>query len=298
METYIGIDLGGSKINGGLFNKYGEILERKTIDIRDVNNRNSVLESIKNIIDLLKKDNTKAIGIGSPGSIDSEAGIVLGIGGNLPNWANTDIKGYLKERFDLDVFVDNDGNTAALCESFLGAGKNFKDFIMITIGTGLGGGIYISEKIIPGSFYEGAELGHMILYPNGIVCNCGQKGCVERYVSGTAIEKLYFEKTGIIKKGEEVFKLYGKEDIASEIIDKFALDLSTFLLTLKNILDPQAIIIGGGVINSRVYWWDNMITIFKDNLNTNSKIEILPARYLNDAGMIGAARLAMIKAKK
>lgn len=295
MKTYIGIDLGGTKINGGLFNEYGEILDRKTIDIRNIATRDLVLDNIVSIIDILKKDNTKAVGIGSPGSIDSQRGLVLDIGGNLPNWANTDIKGHLEKKFDLEIFVDNDGNIAALCESFLGAGQNYKDFVMITIGTGLGGGIYLDKKIFPGSFYEGGELGHMILYPRGRTCNCGQRGCVEKYISGTSIEKSYFDKTGLVKKGEDIFKLYGKDQIASEIIDDFSTDLSIFLLSLKNILDPQAIIIGGGVINSSEYWWDNMLLKFKESLNTSSKIEILPAKYLNDAGMIGAARLAMIK---
>src|SRR5699024_3031305 len=123
--------------------------------------------------------------------------------------------------------------------------------IMITLGTGLGGGIWDKERgIWHGNNYQGAELGHSILYPKGRQCNCGQKGCAEQYISGTGIENTYREITGKDLTGEEIFE-NSTDSASKKTIDRFTQDLATFLVTIKNIFDPHGLIIGGGVINSK-----------------------------------------------
>ncbi len=295
MKKAIGIDLGGTSIQAGLVTDQGQILkklERPT----PTGGKTQVLNALKEIIVDLMEEGVIGIGIGSPGTIDSVNGRVLSIGGNIKDWAHTDIKGYLKNATgtvpSAFLAVDNDANAAALCEAWIGAGRDFRSFIMLTLGTGLGGAIYTREMgIYKGDKFQAGELGHAILYPHGRPCVCGQAGCVERYISGSALEDLYFEATGKKLKGKEIFALAQKEDKAKEIVDKFCENLAIYIASLKNILDPQAIIIGGGVINSKHIWWDKMIDYYQKHTNTPTA-EIRPAKYLNNAGIIGAARLA------
>lgn len=296
MEYVIGIDLGGTKINAGIVDEYGNIIKKESTSTSKTGNRIEILDKIAMLINKLTSEyEIKGIGIGSPGFIDSDKGEVLTISGNVIGWSGTKIKNELGKRFDYPIQVENDANAAAICEGWVGAGKDFDSFVMITLGTGLGGGIIVNNNLIRGSHYQGAELGHAILYPNGVRCNCGQYGCVERYISGTAVEYFYEEKTGIKLTGEEIFANYYNDEIAKGVIDKFANDLGWFLISLKNILDPEAIVIGGGVILSKDVWWDNMINHYLKNVNDDPSIRILPAKYLNDSGIIGAAKSILDK---
>lgn len=297
MKKVIGIDLGGTNIYGGLIDSEGSILKRAKRKTKVAKGREEVLALIGEVIEELLEDDVLGIGIGSPGFIDSKEGKVLNIGGNIEGWANTDIKGNLSSRFpNLPIYVENDGNVAALCEHWIGSGKNMKSFVMLTLGTGVGGAIYLEkEGILTGHRFQGAELGHAILYPKGEKCNCGQRGCVERYISGSAVERLYEEITGEKKKGEDIFKESLEDKTAKKLIDEYCENLAIYLVSLKNTFDPQGIIIGGGVINSREYWWDKMIAYYKEYSNDPETMEIVPAIYLNDAGMIGAGKIVFMK---
>ena len=187
---------------------------------------------------------------------------------------------------------------ALVCEKWLGAGEGYKDIVMITIGTGLGGAIY-NEKmgLLSGSHFQGAELGHVILHPNGEYCTCGQSGCAESYCSGTAIVRHYEELTRNKLSGEEIFKISNEDENAKKVIDRFTSDLAWFLTSLRNVFDPELIIIAGGVINSKDYWWDAVLENFKNYCHLSEEIEIKPAKFLNDAGVIGAGRIAMERLK-
>lgn len=293
MRKVIGIDLGGTSIYGGIIDEQGEILKKSQRETFSANSKMDVLNRISEVIEELLEEEILGIGIGSPGFIDSKNGRVLEVGGNIKDWKNTNIREEINKRFpSLPVFVENDANVAALCEHWIGGAKNLKTFIMITLGTGVGGAIYLeNEGILKGQGYQAAELGHAILYPFGEKCNCGQNGCVERYISGTAIERIYKEKSGDYKKGKDIFKDID-DKIATDVIEEFAKNLGVFLVSLKNIFDPEGIIIGGGVINSREYWWNDMMKNYKEFSNDPNSMKILPAIYLNDAGMIGAAKSA------
>ena len=208
MKKVIGIDLGGTSIYGGLIDEDGRILKRVSRDTAQ-EGRKVVLERITEVIkELIEGENIEGIGLGSPGVIDVKEGRVLSIGGNIKDWAGTRVREELSKEFEgLPIFIENDANVAAICEEWLGAAKGLDSFIMLTLGTGLGGGIYSKGAgIWYGKNYQGAELGHAILYPNGRLCYCGQKGCAEQYVSGNAVEKTYFEITGKNLKGKDIFK--------------------------------------------------------------------------------------------
>lgn len=300
MKKVIGIDLGGTSIYGGLINENGEILKRAERETGTGIGRRQVLNRISEVIkELIDGEKVEGIGIGTPGFIDSNEGKVLSIGGNIEDWAGTDIKGELSKDFpNIPIFVENDANVAGICESWIGAGKDLESFVMITLGTGVGGAIYTKkEGIWHGHKYQGAELGHVILYPKGRPCNCGQNGCVERYISGRAVEVLYEEKTKVKKKGKDIFKDTEDDEIARELVNSFAENLAIYIVTLKNIFDPQGIIIGGGVINSKEYWWNKTLDYYKRYSNNPEGMEIVPAIYLNDAGMIGAAKVVFDKIK-
>lgn len=298
MKKVIGIDLGGTSVFGGVINEKGQILKKIKKDTSTANDRIEVLNRIKAVIGELLQDGIIGIGIGSPGFIDTERGKVLEIGGNIKGWANTDIRKELKTSFPKHpIFVDNDANVAAMGEEWVGSGKDLKNFLMVTLGTGVGGAAFLEkEGILKGQNYQAAEFGHAILYPFGNKCSCGQNGCVERYISGTAIEARYKEKTGKHKKGKDIFKDIDDE-ISNKIVEEFTKDLAVYLVSLKNIFDPQGIIIGGGVINSKKYWWEKMVKDYKKLSNSPETLKILPATYLNDAGMIGAGKLVFERVK-
>ncbi len=299
MRKTIGIDLGGTSIKGGVVNENGEIIKKAERDTGKGVGSKEVLNRIGAVIRDLIDDEVIGIGLGSPGFIDSKEGKVLDIGGNIEGWAYTDIKGELSKEFpNLPIFVENDANVAGLCEGWIGASKGFKSFVLLTLGTGVGGCIYTEkEGIWSGNNFQGAELGHTILYPQGRECNCGQKGCVERYISGAAVERIYEEITGDFKKGKYIFRDSLTVKIDGELVDKFTQDLAIYIVSLKNIFDPEGIVIGGGVINSKEYWWDKMLAYYKEYVNNDKGLKIVPAIYLNDAGIIGAAKVAFDKTK-
>lgn len=297
MKYFIGIDLGGTAISGGIVSDTGEILKR--YKIKTSKSKSEVLDGIVETINALMDDEYEisGIGIGSPGNIDVEMGRVTNIGGNIVDWANTDIAGHMREHFpNMDVMVENDANCAALCEKWIGAGKDLDSFILLTLGTGLGGGIYLKgSNLIHGHNFLGGEVGHTIFVPDGRQCMCGQRGCTEKYISGTAIELNYLELTGERITGEEVVARLDSDQNARAALDAFAYDFGIFLTTIKNLLDPEGVIIGGGVIHSADHWWDAMLKSYEDHINNYSDINVIKAEYLNDAGIIGAASLPLFK---
>ena len=293
MTKTIGLDIGGTKIQGAVIDENGEILKTYRLETCAREGKDKVLDNISKIIDFLKTDEIEAIGVGTPGFIDSENGIVT-FAGNIDGWTGLNLKEELEKRSSLPVFVENDANIALVCEKWLGSGKGFDDIVMITIGTGLGGAVYNKKMgLLSGSNFQGAELGHIILHPNGEYCTCGQSGCAESYCSGTAIVRHYEELTRNRLEGQEIFELADKDENAKKVIDRFTSDLAWFLTSLRNIFDPQTIIIGGGVINSKNFWWNDVLEKFNEYCHLSEKIQIKPAKFLNDAGVIGAGRIAM-----
>lgn len=295
MKKVIGIDLGGTSIQGGLINEKGEILKRAQTDSGGQEGRAEVIRRIARLVkELLEEQDVEAIGLGSPGYIDIEKGRSLSVVSNISGWANTNIREEVARDLDLPIFVENDANLALLCEEWIGAARGLDPVIMITLGTGVGGSIYSkSSGIWHGAGYAGGELGHMILYPQGRKCNCGQKGCVEEYISGRAVETMYYELTGRKIRGQYIFANAENDKVCGNLRTEFIENLGLYLISLKNIFDPKGLIIGGGVINSRQYWWEETLKYYEENCNNPGDMKIVPASFTNDAGMIGAAKLAL-----
>lgn len=292
MDKVIGVDLGGTKINACLIDREGEILDRNSIDTQAKEGRDVVLNNIKKTIYGLDYKEAIAIGIGTPGFIDSENGIVT-FAGNIEGWSGLNLKKAVEEFVDVPVFVENDANIALLAEKWLGSCKDANDIVMITLGTGVGGAVYNSKRgMLTGSHFQGAELGHIILHPAGDYCTCGQHGCAEAYCSGSALSKNYKKLTGEDLSGEQILKRIETDSYAKEVLNTYQEDLAYFLTSLRNIFDPEVIVIGGGVINSKDIWWDGMIEKFNVVCNNTLNVSVIPAKFLNDSGVIGAGKIA------
>ena len=297
MEKVIGIDIGGTKINACLIDSEGKIIESKKVPTQADKGRDVVINNILDAIKYLSYKEAIAIGIGTPGFIDSDNGIVT-FAGNIKGWTGLNLKDAIQSQIGLPVFVENDANIALIAEKWIGAGKDYDNIVMITLGTGLGGAVYTKEgKLLKGSHYQGAELGHIIIHPDGDYCTCTQHGCAESYCSGTAITKEYKKLTGIEKTGLEIFESVSEDDNSKKVLEKYQTDLAIFLTSLRNIFDPDVIIIGGGVIHAKEIFWDKMIEKFHNYCNKPDDVKIVPADFLNNAGVIGAAKIAFERTK-
>lgn len=292
LNKALGIDIGGTEIKVGIVTDLGEILESSAI--RTGKEKDEIIKTLKEVINsYLEKHEVLGVGIGSAGSIDTVKGAVTEISGNIQDWAFTPLRDILEYEFPgIKFYFDNDANIALIAEKWIGAAKNHKNVLMLTLGTGLGGAIYIENcGIYRGSHFKGAEIGHAILYPKGRSCQCGQFGCAEKYISGVGIENNYFELTGVNLKGKEIIERYFSDNNSKEAIEFFTEDLAIFSISVKNILDIDCIVVGGGVINSKEIWWNSYLDKFKNKVNSEDNITIVPAEFSNTSGIIGAAKL-------
>lgn len=308
----LGIDLGGTNIVAGVVDENYKILataKRKTDCPRPADAilddmAAAALEAIEAAG--LKVEDIEAAGVGTPGAIDPVRGMVC-YANNLAFY-DVPMAQMLKDRTGIDFYIENDANAAAYGEFVAGAGKGTKDFIMITLGTGVGGGIIIDGKIYSGSNYAGGELGHTVISMDGEMCSCGRQGCWEAYASATALIRQ--TKQAMIKypdtvmwelcgndinavNGLTAFDAMRKGDKAGKIVvDKYIEYIAVGIANNINIFQPEIICIGGGISKEG----DNLIEPIKryvegDNYARfmESKAEIKVAELGNDAGIIGAA---------
>lgn len=315
MKNYvIGVDLGGTKISTAISTIEGEILKQTVVPTKAEEGEGPVLERIISTIEevlvsaKINSNEVEAIGIGSPGPLDSEKGIILTTP-NLP-FKNYNLVNPIKEKFGLPVFLDNDANVAAIGESMFGAGKGKKNIVYFTVSTGVGGGAVLNGQAYRGNTSNALEIGHMTVNPNGPRCNCGNVGCLEAISSGTAIAKA--AKEAVNSKVEtslrqydkitsyEVFKEADKGDkVAKYIIDNALNYLGVGVANAISIFDPEMIIIGGGVTNAGKIVFDKV----REVVNTRcfkamaESCEIVPAGLGTDAGVVGAVALAILESK-
>ncbi|SHG99602.1 ROK family protein [Tepidibacter thalassicus] len=312
-NLYCAIDLGGTKINIGIMTKDGEVLDNIKIPTEVEKGPENALNNIKNTIyELLnrlnlKKEDLKGIGIGSPGPLDSERGVIIE-SANLKGWKNVEVVKALSEDFkDIPIKLENDGNAAALGEYLFGFGKNSRNFIYITVSTGVGGGAIIDGKLQRGANSNAFEVGHTIISINGPKCNCGNNGCLEAFASGTAIERIAEEKLlqgnesliSQIKgegklKAEHVFEAAKKGDkLALEIVENEGYYLGIGLFNIIALYNPEKISIGGGVSNCLDMFYDKMIsTINSMSLKPSREICEIKKAQREDCGLVGAGALA------
>lgn len=292
IEMVVGIDLGGTKIAGVLTSPSGKILMDVNIPTEAHKGKKQVINNIKKAIDMLMKSRKvklKAIGIGAPGPILYEKGIVFDAP-NLPGWKRVNLKKVLEKEYDVPVFVDNDANCAALAEAWFGAGKMAENFIYMTVSTGIGGGIIINKHIYRGRLGSAGEFGHMIIDSKGPKCGCGNNGCLETLASGTALKRI----TGMEGIAVELAARQGNKE-AKKAVQEIVHHLSIGIGNLVNIFNPELIVIGGGVSNMRELIFTPLRKEFKKHaLNLPARsVKIVKAKLGDKAGMLGAAALCL-----
>ncbi|MEA3493204.1 MAG: ROK family protein [Candidatus Margulisiibacteriota bacterium] len=288
----IGIDLGGTKIAGVLATPSGKILMDVNIPTEAKKGKKTVINNIKKAIDMLissKKVKIKAIGIGAPGPILYEKGIVVEAP-NLPGWKKVRLKEIFEKEYNVPVFVDNDANCAALAEAWFGAGKFAKHFLYMTVSTGIGGGIIINKKIYRGATGTAGEFGHMTINIDGPRCGCGHYGHLEAHASGTAMKK----KVGMEAVSVELAARQGDKK-ALKAIEETAHYLAIGIANLVNIFNPEMVVIGGGLSNMRELLFKPVRRDFKKYALTlpAKSVKIVKAKLGNQAGVLGAAALCL-----
>lgn len=300
----VGVDIGGTTIKHGICSSEGKLLTYGSADTPASSSREAILELLKKLIleDLNyaseKKIAINAIGVGTPGSVDIESGFLTGSTPNFTHWCNVPIKDFLFNALQIPVFADNDANLMAYGEYLFGSGRQKKDVICLTLGTGIGGGIIINGEIYRGSFYCGSELGHTTIDFKGRKCNCGGIGCLETYASATALVRDYNAAHAgrKVDNTRQIFEnLENGESTARDIIEKYIHYLGAGLANFVNIFNPQTIILGGGVSEAGEWFIEKVRHSTRSCAMETSfrNVEIVSALLGNRAGMLGAAAFAL-----
>ena len=310
---YIGIDLGGTFIKGGIVNALGEIIACDKTPTESEFGGGKVASNIVKLAESLlertgiSKAEIVGLGIGSPGMIDSKKGEVV-FSGNL-NWTHFPIAEETSKRIGLPVKLANDANVAALGETKFGCGKAYDNTILVTLGTGVGGGIVIDGKLFEGYRSAGAELGHAVLMVGGEQCTCGRKGCFEAYASATALirdtkrameadkSSKMWEIGGLDEvTGKTPFDYYDADESAKAVVDRYITMLGAGLTNLANEFRPEAIILGGGVCAQGDALLKPLQAFLDREIFAGEKgprVQLLIATLGNNAGLLGAAALWM-----
>ena len=315
-EKYaIGVDLGGTNVKIGIVSREGKIIKKISLETKAAGGPNSVISQIqKGIKEVLSKNKLKihGIGIGSPGIISTKKGIVEDPP-NLPGWGKVSLGKIIEKEFKIKTYVENDANAAAIGELIFGAGKKFDAFVMVTLGTGVGGGIIIDKKLFRGQFGAAGEIGHMSISYNGLQCNCGSFGCVETFVGNHYIVKRVQNELAQHKDSQiwqlienDLTKLtplvidkalQNNDEYAGQVVEQTGMYLGTGLASVANAFNIGTFIIGGGVAG----FGKPLFKAVEESISLRvmkplrKKVKIIPAKLKNDAGIKGASALVFFK---
>ena len=287
----LAIDIGGTMIKYGLVSSDGEILSTDKIETEAEKGLENILNKIDNIFKKYKENNPIGIAVSGTGQINGMIGKVIGGNPIIPNWIGTNLVKILEEKYNLPAVLENDVNCVALGEKWIGAGKDLSNFICLTIGTGIGGGIILNNQLFRGENFVAGEFGHILI----------KKGEFEQFASTTALIRLVKERTGKILNGKEIFDLEKKEIVEyQEVISEWIENLTDGLSSIIYCFNPANIILGGGVIGQG----EPLINRIKNSLfkkigsQFKEKLNIIQAKLGNNAGMIGASYLLLEKFNK
>lgn len=318
-EYVVGVDLGGTKIATALCDDKGNIIAKVKMDTRAYEGVDMVIQRIKaSIWQVLESSNISiskisGIGIAAPGPLSVSEGKII-YAASL-GWRNVPICDLIYSEFKIFTCLENDANAAAYGEALIGAGKDYNSVVYITVSTGIGCGIIINKEIYHGKHDSAGELGHICIEYDGRKCSCGNKGCLQAYASGTAIKQLAEER---IAEGNpsvilELSKKIGK-DISADIVEKAAREgdklameiwsqvgrkLGQGISILMQILDPDIVVIGGGVMRAWDLFYQEMVEIVKKQIYEcfHDDMVIVPAKLGEEAGIIGVALITLKKLK-
>jgi glucokinase len=291
-QQVIGIDLGGTAIKLGRFSPDGTCLQSLTVLTPQPATPTAVLSvMVEAIASVDPQRQAVAIGVGTPGPADA-AGRIAKVAINLPDWYNVPVADWLEAKTGLPTVVANDANCAGVGEAWLGVGRRFKHFILLTIGTGVGGAIILNGELFIGHRGAAGELGLITLHPDGPPCNSGNQGSLEQYVSVTAIRR----RTG--KEPAQLCALAQAGDLATlQFWAEYGKDLGAGLASLVYVLSPEAVAIGGGACACAEFFFPATWAEIERRVEPSSRegLQLVCAQLGNQAGIVGAAKLALIK---
>lgn len=290
----LAIDIGGTAAKLGLMDREGRIYARREVSVAFDQYQTPILDTVRKAALAFAAENSadiEGVGVSATGQVDTATGVVVGTNGKIPHYEGSPIKAALEEAFRVPVWVLNDANAAALGECFLGAGKDCRNVLMITLGTGVGGGLVLNGQLYDGARGIAGELGHFTLYQDGAPCACGKRGCYECYASTTALVR----RAGV-RDGRALFAAVEAGDARLQsALDAWLDDVAAGLTGLIHIFNPELVLIGGGVsaqetllmapLRRRVL--AGVMPRFAENLRVER------ATLGNDAGMAGALKFWM-----
>ncbi len=314
MTNCVGVDLGGTNVFGGRVDEAGRILERRSAPTPVAAGAETVIAAMSELAASLCDEHTRAVGAISPGLIDAARGVCIGAACNIPGWEGMPLAGRLRSALGLPSFAENDGNAAALAENWIGAGRGAKVCLMLTLGTGIGGGAVIDGRVYHGSGGVAAEFGHISIDCWGEKCPCGGTGCSELYASANGLARLAketlsgagaSEASGILElAGGDRSLVTAKlvcaaaragDRLADSILDEYAVWLAATVASLVNAWNPDCVVIGGGLSLS----WDLLEARLARELAAGRALpvamkmcRVVPAELRDEAGIVGAARVA------
>ena len=286
----IGVDLGGTKIEGIIIDENYETIKRKRIPTNQENGYESILQSVKDLIhDLSHESNEKpSIGICTPGALSIDSGLIKN--SNTQCLIGHDLKNDLQNTLNQNIAIENDANCFALAEATLGAGKNSNLVFGVIMGTGVGGGIIINGKIHRGRTNIAGEWGHHSIHSEGNSCYCGHNGCVETYISGPALEKNWFELSNMNQSLPEIIQNTNNPNFDTWkkiFLDNFGLAIANVV----DILDPDVIVLGGGVSNIDFLYQEGKNAVYEKVFSDSIDTPIMKNELGDSAGVFGACLL-------
>ncbi len=307
-QLVLGIDIGGTKIAGGLIDREGRVWWKERSPTEASRGRQAVLENIQALAARILEQNSSqnwgtvaGIGISTAGEVDPLRGRIISATDSLPGWTGTELKASCESHFGLITVVDNDGNATIIGEQYFGAGRDISDFVCVALGTGVGGGVVSNGHLVRGVMNMAGAFGHIPLVAGGRLCPCGNKGCLEAYVSGSAITSIAREvfqdhnhAEGASITSERLFSLAQEGDPTADHVVKLVADyLGCGLASIAQVLNPEIIIIAGGVAEAGEF----LIEPSKESFRRHTlreifdSTEIIVSPLRSDAGLLGAAAL-------
>jgi len=283
----IGIDLGGTKTEGILLDEKFETIDRKRLPTNQQEGYTSILYLIKTLVDDLKQqaNDSVSIGICTPGALSKQSGVIKN--SNTQCLIGKDLKNDLQNILNQEISIENDANCFALAESKLGVAQNFDIVFGVIMGTGVGGGLIINEQIHSGRTNIAGEWGHHCIRPEGNSCYCGNSGCVETYLSGPALEKRWEELSGKHQSVSEILQ-NNEADILTAWKNEFLENFGLALGNVIDILDPDAIVLGGGLSNIPFLYEEGKNSVYKKVFSDQIDTPILKNKLGDSAGVFGA----------
>ncbi|MDO8548723.1 MAG: ROK family protein [Ignavibacteria bacterium] len=311
----LGIDLGGTSIKLGIVSNPGKIVSKISLPSHAELGPDEVISQVKKGIKQIlahKKEKIKGIGIGVPGVINTEKGTVE-YPPNFPGWGRIKVGKIIQKEFGIKTLIENDANAAAIGELIFGAGKKYNSFIMITLGTGVGGGVIFNKKIYRGEFGAAGEIGHISINYKGPKCKCGSVGCVEAYIGNNYLKE-HVIKDLQENPGSKILELVNNEadlitpriiqeamemgdEFAKSVVENMGIQLGVVLTSVSNLLDISTFIIGGGVSGFGKPLFNKIQETIVERvfIPTKKRVKVLPAKLKNDSGIKGASALVFYK---